>query len=234
MHLFYSPSINPSQIYSLDKEESLHCVKVLRLKEKDIIYITDGKGNLHKTEIIEASPRSCSVRVVETQEEFEKRDYYLHIAIAPTKNTSRLEWFLEKATEIGIDGITPIICENSERSVIKLERLEKIIVSAMKQSLKAYMPTINPPTTLLELLSNANQTHKFLATCNEEGRKLLKEVYKPKESVFIAIGPEGDFSPKEIEAASNQNFQKITFGKERLRTETAGVYAAASIHLLNQ
>lgn len=234
MHLFYSQSINPSQIYSLDKEESLHCVKVLRLKERDIIYITDGKGNLYKTEIIEASPRSCSVRVIETQEEFEKRDYYLHIAIAPTKNTSRFEWFLEKATEIGVDEITPIICENSERSVIKIERLEKIIVSAMKQSLKSYMPVINPPATFLELLSKINQTHKYLATCNEEERKLLKEVYRSKESVFVAIGPEGDFSKKEIEASTNYNFQKITFGKERLRTETAGVYAAASVHLLNQ
>ncbi len=234
MHLFYSSQINPSQIYTLDKEESTHCVKVLRLKEGDYIYITDGKGNLHKTQIIEASPRSCSVRVVETQEEFEKRDYHIHVAIAPTKNNSRLEWFLEKATEIGIDQITPIICQNSERNTLKLDRLEKILISAMKQSLKAYLPQINPPTTFIELIPSITQTHKFIATCNEEGRKLIKDLYKPNQNVFIAIGPEGDFTKEEIQKAEENGFKKISLGKERLRTETAGLYVTAAIHQINQ
>ncbi|MDD2531040.1 MAG: 16S rRNA (uracil(1498)-N(3))-methyltransferase [Bacteroidales bacterium] len=234
MNLFYSPLFNPLQIFTLDKEESLHCVKVLRLKEGDFIHITDGNGNLHKAQIIEALPRSCSVKAVESFEEFEKRDYYLHIAIAPTKNTSRIEWFLEKATEIGIDEITPIICENSERAVIKLERLEKILISAMKQSLKAYLPIINPPINFSELISSVNQEKKLIATCNEDGRKLLKDIYSPKENVFVAIGPEGDFSKKEIEEATKYNFHKISLGKERLRTETAGVYISSTIHLLNQ
>ena len=143
MQLFYCPDINPNQIYTLGKEESQHCVKVLRLKENDTLFVTDGQGNLYKAEIVEALPRSCSVRIIETQAEYGKRDYYLHIAIAPTKNIARIEWFLEKATEMGIDEITPIICDHSEREIVKNERLEKIIVSAMKQSLKAYLPKLN-------------------------------------------------------------------------------------------
>lgn len=234
MQLFYCPDINPNQIYTLGKEESQHCVKVLRLKENDTLYLTDGQGNLYKAEIVEAQPCSCSVRVIETQEEYGKRDYYLHVAIAPTKNIARIEWFLEKATEMGIDEITPIICDHSEREIVKNERLEKIIVSAMKQSLKAYLPKLNEAIPIKQVILNAKEEHKLICYCQDDDRKKIQDIYKPKESVLIIIGPEGDFSEKEVQEALNNNFQKITLGKERLRTETAGLYAVQSIHFLNQ
>ncbi|MFA6200277.1 MAG: 16S rRNA (uracil(1498)-N(3))-methyltransferase [Bacteroidales bacterium] len=234
MQLFYCPDINPNQIYTLGKEESQHCVKVLRLKENDTLYLTDGQGNLYKAEIVEAMPRSCSVKIIETQAEYGKRDYYLHVAIAPTKNIARIEWFLEKATEIGIDEITPIICDHSEREVVKNERLEKIIVSAIKQSLKAYLPKLNEAIPIKQLILNAKEENKLICYCQDDDRKKIKDIYKPKESVLIIIGPEGDFSEKEVQEAINNKFQKITLGKERLRTETAGLYAVQSIHFLNQ
>lgn len=234
MQLFYCPDINPDQIYTLDKEESQHCVKVLRLKENDTLFVTDGQGNLYKAEIVEALPRSCSVRIIETQAEYGKRDYYLHIAIAPTKNIARIEWFLEKATEMGIDEITPIICDHSEREIVKNERLEKIIVSAMKQSLKAYLPKLNEAIPIKQLIQNSKEEKKLICYCQDDDRKKIQDIYKPKESVLIIIGPEGDFSEKEVQEALNNNFQKITLGKERLRTETAGLYAVQSIHFLNQ
>lgn len=234
MQLFYCPDINPNQIYTLDKEESQHCVKVLRLKENDTLFLTDGHGNLYKAEIVEAMPRSCSVRIIETQVEYGKRDYYLHVAIAPTKNIARIEWFLEKATEMGIDEITPIICEHSERDIIKNERLEKIIVSAMKQSLKAYLPKLNEAIPIKQLIQNSKEEKKLICYCQDDDRKKIQDIYKTKESVLIIIGPEGDFSEKEVQEALNNNFQKITLGKERLRTETAGLYAVQSIHFLNQ
>ncbi len=234
MQLFYCPDINPSQTYTLNKEESMHCVRVLRLKENDIIHITDGLGNLHKAEIIEALPRACSVRIVETKTNFEQRDYYLHIAIAPTKNIARVEWFLEKATEMGIDEITPIICDNSERKTINKDRLEKILISAMKQSLKAFLPKLNNITTFNQFISGISEKNKFICYCQQDDRKFIKQAYKPKESVLILIGPEGDFSEKEVEMALKNNYQKITLGKQRLRTETAALYAVQSIHLLNQ
>ena len=234
MQLFYCPDINPNQIYTLGKEESQHCVKVLRLKENDTLYLTDGLGNLYKAEIVEAMPRSCSVKIIETQAEYSKRDYYLHVAIAPTKNIARIEWFLEKATEMGIDEITPIICDHSEREIVKNERLEKIIVSAMKQSLKAYLPKLNEAIPIKQLILNAKEENKLICYCQDDDRKKIQDIYKPKESVLIIIGPEGDFSEKEVKEALNNNFQKITLGKERLRTETAGLYAVQSIHFLNQ
>lgn len=234
MQLFYCPDINPDQIYTLGKEESQHCVKVLRLKENDTLYLTDGQGNLYKAEIVEAMPRSCSVKIIETQAEYGKRDYYLHVAIAPTKNIARIEWFLEKATEMGIDEITPIICDHSEREIVKNERLEKIIVSAMKQSLKAYLPKLNEAIPIKQLIQNAKEENKLICYCQDDDRKKIQDIYKPKESVLIIIGPEGDFSEKEVKEALNNNFQKITLGKERLRTETAGLYAVQSIHFLNQ
>ncbi|MCK9162794.1 MAG: 16S rRNA (uracil(1498)-N(3))-methyltransferase [Bacteroidales bacterium] len=234
MQLFYCPDINPNQIFTLGKEESQHLIKVLRQKEGDKVHLTDGKGNLFEADILEANPRACIVKIVNTKEEYNKRDYYLHIAIAPTKNISRIEWFLEKATEIGIDEITPIICQHSERDVLKHERLEKIIISAMKQSLKAYMPKLNSPTPLLQVINNSTEKNKLIGYCIGDNRNQIKDIYKPKESVLIVIGPEGDFSEKEVEEAIKNNFQTITLGKERLRTETAGIYVVNIIHSLNQ
>ncbi|MDR0970980.1 MAG: 16S rRNA (uracil(1498)-N(3))-methyltransferase [Bacteroidales bacterium] len=234
MHLFYCQQEVSSQLYSLDREESNHCIKVLRLKQGDFIHITDGRGTLYKCQIEDASSKNCVVKVVDTIKEFEKRDYYIHIAIAPTKNINRLEWFLEKATEIGIDEITPIYCHNSERDSLKTERLDKIIVSAMKQSLKAYIPKLNELTPVETLIENAKEEKKLICYCQDEDRKLIKDTYKPKQSVLILIGPEGDFIPKEVNKALSCGFEKISLGKERLRTETAGVYSAMAIHIINQ
>lgn len=234
MQIFYCPDLNPLQIYTLGKEESQHSIKVLRQKEGEKVYLTDGIGNMYEAEILEANPKACTVKVINTHHQYNKRDYYLHVAIAPTKNISRIEWFLEKATEMGIDEITPIVCEHSERVVVKQERLEKIIVSAMKQSLKAYLPKLNPPTPLLQIIKNAKEENKYIGYCQSEDRQQIKDIYKAKQSVLIAIGPEGDFSEKEVEEALKHKFQKITLGKERLRTETAGLYVVNTIHILNQ
>lgn len=233
MQLFYTPDIDPSSIYSLNKEESTHCVKVLRLKEGDNIHLTDGLGNLYVAEIIEANPKHCLVQVRDTFAEYGKRNFYIHVAIAPTKNISRIEWFLEKATEMGIDEITPIICEHSERDIVKNERLEKVIVSALKQSLKAYMPKLNEATKFKDLVKKSSETNKFIGFCAGDERYKIKDIYKENESVLLLIGPEGDFSEKEVLLAKENGFKVITMGEARLRTETAALYALLSIHFMN-
>lgn len=233
MNLFYTPDLQV-ETYILNEEESRHCIRVLRLVPNDVIYLTDGKGNLYQASIADNNLKACQVKILQTFREYEKRDFYLHIAIAPTKNIDRFEWFLEKATEIGIDEITPLLCNHSERTVIKNERLEKVIVSAMKQSLKAYKPKLNNLTKFNDLVNQPFDGIKYIAHC-EEGSKLpLKSDYSKKQNVLILIGPEGDFSPAEIETARKCGFKEITLGKSRLRTETAGIVACHSIHLLNE
>ena len=233
MHLFYTPDIN-SDNYTLNQEESRHCTKVLRLSEDDIIYLTDGLGNLYKTKIIDANPKKCKVQVVKTKHNYQKRDYYLHVAIAPTKNMDRLEWFLEKATEIGIDEITPIITENSERRIVKHERIFKKITSAVKQSLSAYHPKLNQLKTYKEFMAGCNfDGNKFIAHCYNYNLEHLKNKAESKTKVLILIGPEGDFSKKEVQTAIDNNFEEILLGKSRLRTETAGIVAVNIINLLN-
>lgn len=234
MQLFYTPDILDN-IYLLSEEESKHCVKVLRLREKDSLFLTNGLGTLYKAEIIEAKPKACSLKVIETLVDYEKRNYRLHIAIAPTKNIDRFEWFLEKATEIGIDEITPLICEHSERKIIKPERLERVVIAAMKQSLKAYKPIINPLTTIEEFFTKDHSNSKrYIAHCHEGNKEILKHVYSHKEKSCILIGPEGDFSPQEIGLANVNGFQAVSLGNARLRTETAGVVACHTISLINQ
>jgi 16S rRNA (uracil1498-N3)-methyltransferase len=170
--------------------------------------------------------------VTEVKEEYGKRDFRIHIAVAPTKNMNRMEWFLEKAVEMGVDKISFFIGEHSERTIIKRERLEKIMVSALKQSLKAYMPELNENADFRELV-NSNETKKFIAYCKPDGRTSIKESYNKGEDVLILIGPEGDFSEKEVELALNNGFQAITLGESRLRTETAALFALQSIHFVN-
>ena len=234
MHLFYTPDLelNEGEYYSLNKEESTHCIKVLRLREKDIICLTNGKGRFVFAEIYDTNPKSCSFLVTKVQDEYGKRDFRVHIAVAPTKNMNRMEWFLEKAVEMGVDKISFFIGEHSERTSIKRERLEKIMISALKQSLKAYMPKLNENADFRELI-NSNETKKFIAYCNPEGRTSIKESYNKGEDVLILIGPEGDFSKKEVELALNKGFQAITLGESRLRTETAALFALQSIHFVN-
>ena len=170
MHLFYTPDITTNE-YTLPEEESKHCVKVLRLEIGNEIFLVDGKGGFYRCEIIQAHPKRCEVRCVEKTENYGKRDYHIHIAIAPTKNIERIEWFLEKCTEIGIDEITPLLCDHSERKVIKEERLEKVIISAMKQSLKAYLPRLNPMIEFSRFVKNNQNSLKCIAHCDEGNKK---------------------------------------------------------------
>jgi len=233
MHLFYTPDLS-SNIYTLNEIESKHCVRVLRLSADDIIELIDGNGGFYKAKITDPNPKRCTVEIIETKKEFGKRNHYLHIAIAPTKNIDRFEWFLEKATEIGIDEITPILCEHSERKAIKNERLEKIIVSAVKQSIKAYKPKLNDLTSYTNFIKQNIEGEKYIAHCEENQKLLLKNSYKQGQNTIILIGPEGDFSPVEISLAKENNYKEISLGESRLRTETAGVVACHTINIINE
>ena len=226
MHLFYVPDIAAK---ILSEEESLHAVKVLRLQGGDDIVILDGAGGYHKAKITLPHPKKCGFEITQSILEYGKRNYKLHIAIAPTKNIERFEWFIEKATEIGIDEITPIICRFSERKIIKPERLEKIIISAAKQSVKAFFPALNPSCTFDELLLQNHAKGKFIAHCYDGDKQLLKNAIAGCDDVLILIGPEGDFSKEEVEKATRAGFKPVSLGESRLRTETAGVMACATI-----
>lgn len=235
MQLFYNPELdNDTQQITFDKIESKHIVKVLRKKEGDKIFITNGKGTLFISQINIASDKKCLASIFNRDQKKKSRDYYLHIAIAPTKNMDRLEWFLEKATEIGIDEITPIICENSERKIVKTERLEKILIASMKQSLQYHLPKLNKPVPFKDFLKEENTLIKCIAHCEESPKKSIKKILKPKEGVLILIGPEGDFSANEIKLAKKEKFKPITLGDNRLRTETAALVAVQSVAFMNQ
>lgn len=233
MQLFYTPSIS-SDFYTLSAEESKHCVQVLRLKTGDTIYLIDGRGGLYTARITEASARGCVVNVVERQSEYEKRPYELHVAIAPTKNIDRFEWFLEKATEIGIDRVTPLLCDHSERKILKTERCEKVVLSAAKQSLKAYLPQVDELTKFSAFIGGSFEGYqKYIAHCEHDIERVeLSQALESGGKSVVLIGPEGDFSPAEIEQAMRAGFKCITLGKSRLRTETAGVMTAAICSML--
>ena len=234
MQLFYNPDIGADTTeINFSKEESRHIVKVLRKKEGDRIDITNGKGLHFISTIVQASDKKCRVSITEIKEIEKPWNYHLHIAIAPTKMNDRYEWFLEKATEIGIDEITPLLCENSERKVIKPERYEKVIVSAMKQSLKFTLPKLNPLTRFTDFINQAESDLKLIAHCEDTDKNSLKELIKPQQKILILIGPEGDFSPKEIDLALQHHFIPLSLGKSRLRTETAGLYACNAVSILN-
>lgn len=233
MQLFYAPEIT-TPLYTLPEEESGHCVRVLRLSEGDSLHITDGKGTLYRAVVEDPHPKRCTIRIVEEHHEWEKRPYRLTIAVAPTKNIDRIEWFVEKATECGIDRIVPVLCDHSERKVVKGERLEKIAISAMKQSLKAYLPTIEPLTPLREVLAEPFEGTKLIAHCEEDMERIfMGEKIQGGENVIVLIGPEGDFSREEIEAARKAGFTEISLGNSRLRTETAALAATMFTAFVN-
>jgi 16S rRNA (uracil1498-N3)-methyltransferase len=232
MQIFYAPDIS-GNTYTLNEEESKHCIRVLRMDIGDEITLVDGKGGLYKTRISNPEAKRCQVEVFETIAEFEKRNHYLHIAIAPTKNIERFEWFLEKATEIGIDEITPILCEHSERKVINNERLEKIILSAVKQSIKAYIPKLNQMVPFKQFIQEKNDGTRFIAHCYKKELTHLKNAINPNQSTTILIGPEGDFSVEEVNKALQHNYKEISLGNSRLRTETAGIVACHISNLLS-
>jgi len=233
MHIFYTPDIS-SDSYTLSETESKHCIRVLRLEKGDEITLVDGRGGFFSAEISDPNPKHCTVNVVKSELNFGLRNFQVHVAIAPTKNIERIEWFLEKATEIGIDRVTPLLCRYSERKEIKTDRLEKVMVSAMKQSLKAFLPHLDPLTRFNDFVSQSYNGQKFIAHCEEQQRDLLISKILPDEKYLILIGPEGDFSSEEIELAIQAGFHPVSLGESRLRTETAGIVACHTFNLMNQ
>ncbi len=233
MQLFYNPNIkHQDKSFLFDKEESKHIIKVLRKFEGDTIYITDGNGHLFETIITSPSEKKCEVSLLSSTF-FEPNTFKIHIAVAPTKMNDRLEWFLEKATEIGINEITPIICDRSERKNFNFERAEKIVIAAMKQSKQYYLPKINPQIEFSKFIQTQFGGQKLIAHCVEKEKKSLFEVVSKNDEILILIGPEGDFSEKEIENALKNSFVPITLGNTRLRTETAALIACHTVIVKN-
>jgi len=233
MHIFYTPDLL-GNTYLLDESESKHCARVLRLQQGDEIILVDGKGGLFTAEITDSNPKRCAVKVIKSDLNVGVKDYHIHIAIAPTKNIERIEWFLEKATEVGIDQITPLNCRFSERKEIKNDRLEKVMISAMKQSLKARLPILNQLTKFKDFIAQPFNGQKFIAHCDDQHRDLLKKMIAPNQNYLILIGPEGDFSAEEIEQAIKAGFHPVSLGNSRLRTETAGLVACHTLNLMNE
>lgn len=233
MHIFYTPDIT-SDTYILSEEESKHCIKVLRFQKGSVLNLVDGKGGFYDAIVEEPHPKRTKINILRVHNNYGLRNHYLHIAIAPTKNIERLEWFLEKATEIGIDEITPIICERSERREVKTERLNKVITTAVKQSIKAFHPKLNDPQSYTDFILKTKHTNKFIAHCVESKKFSIKDQFKPNSDYLVMIGPEGDFTPSEIDSAMSHKFIPIGLGDSRLRTETAALEACFEINFLNR
>jgi 16S rRNA (uracil1498-N3)-methyltransferase len=234
MHLFYCSEAG-SEIAILDRSESQHCIKVLRLKKNDMINLIDGKGSFYEAVIVSDNPHKCEAKITRQLRDFNSRNFYLHVAIAPTRNADRFEWFIEKATETGIDEITPVICSRSEKKTVKMERLGKIVISAMKQALIARMPKINGVQSLSEFISGPDVSgcSKYIFHCNDLNRQKIRDIYVPGSGVLALIGPEGDFTGEEINLALKNNFKAASLGNNRLRTETAGVAVCQIFNFLN-
>ncbi len=230
--LFYTPKIeNGFAIF--EEEEARHLISVLRKKIGDRLQLTDGQGFFYEAELADAGKRQVLARINSKTAAVPLRKSRLHIGIAPTKQMERLEWFLEKATEIGVDEITPLLCQRSERDNLRLDRLEKILVSAMKQSLRAWLPKLNSPTRFQDFAQKTSEAQKRLAWCSEEPLPHLKNTLLPEQDAVIAIGPEGDFTPEEVEIALANGFQGVSLGQARLRTETAGLLAVGIFNVGN-
>lgn len=228
--MHYTTKIENGFAY-LDEEESRHITTVLRRKTGDALVLTDGKGLILQTEIAEVAKRFMVARVI-SEQRIAPAAARLHLAVAPTKNIDRFEWFLEKAVEIGVDSVTPLLCRHSERTVVRQDRLEKVVVSAMKQCLSAYLPTVHPLTPFKKVVENMNEAQRFIGWCPSDMEiPHLKNQLKPTQDTIIFIGPEGDFSPEEIALAQQYQCLPISLGTSRLRTETAGVFASAVFNL---
>lgn len=234
MNQFYAPNILTDN--TLPEEESHHAVKVLRLQAGDSVMVMDGQGTMYHATIAVAHPKHCVVNSLERVDTTSTRSYYLHIAIAPTKNIDRLEWFVEKAAEIGIDEISPIFCTFSERKVLKTDRIEKILVSAMKQSMQPYLTKLNEPCTFKEFMKRASafDGQKFIGHCHSGEKEMLAKAVKPNGRYLIMIGPEGDFSEEEVAEAVKNCFTPISLGDMRLRVETAALYSCSVVAIKNQ
>jgi 16S rRNA (uracil1498-N3)-methyltransferase len=233
MNIFYFSDMTGNSI-ALNEEESKHCIKVLRLQKGDNVLLMNGKGSIFEAVIIIPDVKSCKLEILSEKGGLNSRSYQLTIAIAPTKNIDRFEWFIEKSTEIGIDRIVPIICKHSERKDIKLDRLSKIIISAMKQSGQLFLPELAKPISFKELIGQSFSGDKLIAHCDSGDKKLLKSVIYPGNNVLVLIGPEGDFDRDEIKQAIGKGFIPVSMGESRLRTETAGLVACHTVCLINQ
>lgn len=234
MHLFYYPNLS-NEILQLDEEESKHAIRVLRLRAGDRVWMTDGRGKRCEAEVADEHPKRCLLRVLSSTQEQQRAAFQLHLAVAPTKSIDRMEWFVEKATEIGIDEISMIECGRSERTQVKAERLEKIAVSAMKQSMSSWLPQVHALTPFEKFLDQFGDFsgQRFIAHCHPSEKQLLKKICTPGADTLILIGPEGDFTEAEVAAASAKNFIPVSLGDSRLRTETAALVAVMSVNLLN-
>lgn len=233
MHIFYTPDIK-SDRYTLSEEESKHSVRVLRLQIGDKITLIDGVGGFYIAEITNNHPKRCEIKINQTEKGYGRRNYQLTIAIAPTKNIDRFEWFLEKSTEIGVDKFIPFVSHQSERKVIKPERLNKRINSSIKQSIQAYRPHLVDLVKFTDLINMEFDGKKLIAHCFNTPKPYLKDVIGNNEEILILIGPEGDFTEDEIEMAKSRGFEEISLGDNRLRTETAGIVAVHTVALVNQ
>lgn len=230
--IFYAPDILENLI--LPEEESAHCCRVLRKSSGDSILITDGKGRFFDAEIAVSHPKNTSVRILEEIAWAKSWKPHIHIAFAPTKNMDRTEWFVEKATEIGVDELTPLLTQHSERKEIKPVRIEKILISAMKQSQKALLPVLNPMIAFPQFIMQSQSAQKFIAHCFPDEKQLLSASYTPNNDVLILIGPEGDFSEEEVKLALDNAFRPVSLGESRLRTETAALVACQTIHTVTE
>ena len=231
MHLFYDPTIDAeSDIHQLSEDESKHACRVLRLKIGDLFQLLDGNGGLYQSRICDDNPKKCKVKI-ESREFHPLPSYQIHIAIAPTKNMDRIEWFVEKATEIGLTDVTLIISKNSERKEVKLERIEKILVSAMKQSKQFYLPRLHPVSSIKPFI--LNHPNGLIAHCMHNDKSTISNSFN-KIDCPILIGPEGDFTEEEVTMALNNGYKSVTLGSNRLRTETAGLYACMQMKLMTE
>ncbi len=233
MNIFYTPEIENEKSFTLNENESKHAIRVLRLKVGDNLTLVNGLGSFFDATITDDNPKRCEVEITKTTIENNTKPQ-LHIAIAPTKNNDRTEWFIEKCTEIGISQISPILCKHSERKKIKEERFVKTAVSAMKQSLKATLPLVTELTPFNKFITQPFDGNKYIAHCYSENQKHYKDLYTKGENCLILIGPEGDFSADEVKLAIENGFEPITFGASRLRTETAGVVACTTFNIINE
>lgn len=233
MQLFYATDISGS-IATFSREESGHCLRVLRMRPGDSLVFTNGKGSMFEGIITDDDSSAMTVTITGERKEAGKRNYRLHMAISPLKNEDRLEWFIEKAVEIGIDEVTPLLCNRTEKKRIRKERLESIMLSAMKQSVKAYLPQLNEPVTFSEIVNREYSCRKLIATCDPGvQREKISDAFAPAEDILILTGPEGDFTPEEIRKAINEGYVPVHMGPARLRTETAGIAACCSVYLAN-
>lgn len=228
MQLFYEPNIQENPF--LSEEDSKHCIRVLRHQKNDIIHVIDGKGGFFEAEIVGDNPKKCELKIIKSEFEYGKKDYRIHLVIAPTKNTDRLEWMIEKCVEIGIDEISLIQTKHSERKIQKVERLEKIAISAMKQALKAYLPKINEVIPFEKIVKTITADQKFIAHLTDKAQPLHK-IMQPQQSYCVFVGPEGDFTKDEVELAQNVGFEVVTLGNSRLRTETAGLVSTTILNI---